>query len=207
MPESAWSPSMPALRGPWFRLHARIAISVASALYVAVLLLTVFAGSPGDAYFLLYVFPIALLALTFGCRAGLAAGLVAVGLIVGWAVVRSVSFTATGWLAHAVPMVVLGVLLGRAADRMRSAEAARVEVEAAALLHREAVEINDLLVQGMAAARWSFQAGQIDAGLQILDETLTQAQELVSELIRRAGTRGRSHSVAGITGSRTANET
>jgi hypothetical protein len=198
MTNAAESLQAPVPRDPWFRLHPRTALGVAAGLYVAVLLLTVFAGTPGDDYFLLYVFPVALVAITFGWRAGLVAGLSAVALVAVWVVLRDVSLSSTGWVAHVAPMLVLGVLLGRAADRLRSAETARLEVEAAALLHREAIEINDLLVQGMAAARWSFQSGQVDAGLKILDETLGQAQELVSEVIRRAEMGRRSESLDSI---------
>lgn len=173
-------------RSPWFRQHPAVALAVSGGVYGAVLALTLFAGTPGDDYFLLYAFPVALIAITFGVRGGGAGGLAAVALILVWILVRDVSLTAVGWVARLAPMVVLGLLLGRAADRLRWAEAERLRLEAAALLHREAIEINDSLVQGMAAARWSLQAGQLDAGIKILGETLEQAQELVSDLIRRA---------------------
>jgi hypothetical protein len=48
------------------------------------------------------------------------------------------------------------------------------------------VEINDSLVQGMAAAKWSLEAGRVDNGLAALEETLDQGQRLVSQLIRDA---------------------
>ncbi|WP_350275710.1 hypothetical protein [Kribbella sp. HUAS MG21] len=198
MTDAAESLPTPVPRDPWFRLHPRTALGVAGGLYVAVLLLTVLAGTPGDDYFLLYVFPVALIAIAFGWRAGVGAGLAAVAFVIVWVVVRDVELSPTGWVAHVAPMLVLGLLLGTAADRLRAAEAARVEVEAAALLHREAIEINDLLVQGMAAARWSFQAGQVDAGLKILDETLGQAQELVSALIRQAEMGRRAQDLGGL---------
>lgn len=187
MTDFAWPLRRSAPRNPWFRLHPSIALMVSGGLYGAVFLLTVFAGTPRDDYFLLYVFPVALVAITFGLRGGAVAGLSAVALIVVWVVLRDVSLTTTGWAAHVVPVLVLGLLLGRAADRLRWAEAERLRLEATALLHREAIEINDSLVQGMAAARWLLQAGEVEAGLKILDETLLQAQELVSDLIRRAG--------------------
>lgn len=178
------------MHNPWFRQHSGISLAVAGGLYGAVLLLTVFVGTPEDDYFLLYVFPVALVAITFGLRAGGIAGLSAVALIVLWVVLRDVHLTAGGWATRVAPILVLALLLGRAADRLRLGELERRRIEAAALLHREAIEINDSLVQGLAAARWSFQAGQVDHGLKILDETLGQAQELVSGLIRRAGMSG-----------------
>jgi hypothetical protein len=181
----SWSASTP--RGPWFRQRPAIAFVVAGVLYAAVLALTVFAGEPADDYVLLYVFPVALISIAFGLRAGVMAGLTALVMIVLWVALRDISLTATGWTSRALPLLLLGGLVGRASDRLREAEMERRQLEAAALLQRDAVEINDSLVQGMAAARWSLQAGQMDTGLRILDETLEQGQEMVSDLIRRAG--------------------
>ena len=171
---------------PWFRQHPGLAWTAAGVLFVAVLSLRLFTGTPTDAYSMLYALPVALVATTSGVRAGTVAGLVAVGLTVLWAVVQDVSLTPTGWASRVVPLLLLGGLLGHATDRERRAELERRRLEAAALLHREAIEINDSLVQGMAAARWSFDSGQMDTGKQILDETIAQAHDLVSGLIRRA---------------------
>jgi hypothetical protein len=41
-------------------------------------------------------------------------------------------------------------------------------------------------VQGMAVAKWSLEAGQVEAGLKALNETIDVGHRLVSELIRRA---------------------
>jgi hypothetical protein len=143
-------------------------------------------GSPVDAYSMLYALPVALVATTFGLRGGTVAGMLAVGLTVLWAVAQSVHLTPTGWASRVLPLLVLGVLLGHATDRERRAHEGRRRLEAAALLHREAIEINDSLVQGMAAAKWSFESGQVDTGTRILDSTIADAHDLVSDLIRRA---------------------
>jgi hypothetical protein len=145
-----------------------------------------FLGSPVDAYSMLYALPIALVATTFGLRAGTVAGLLAVGLTVLWAMTQSVHLTTTGWASRVLPLLLLGVLLGHATDWERRAHEEHRRIEAAALLHREAIEINDSLVQGMAAAKWSFEAGQIDTGTRILERTIADAHDLVSSLIRRA---------------------
>ncbi|TDW92233.1 hypothetical protein [Kribbella sp. VKM Ac-2566] len=197
MTDVAWPLRRSAPRNPWFRQHPSVALVVAVGLYGAVLLLTLFAGTPGDDYFLLYVFPVALIAMTFGLRAGALAGMSAVAFVVVWVVVRDISFSTAGWAARVAPLLVLGLLLGMAADRLRWAEAERLRLEAAALLHREAIEINDSLVQGMAAARWSLQAGEVGVGVRILDGTIDSAQELVSDLIRRAGMGRRSEPLDG----------
>ncbi|MEI8406640.1 MULTISPECIES: hypothetical protein [unclassified Kribbella] len=179
-------------REPWFRQRPVIALGVAVVLYATVLSLRLLAGGAADAYSLLYVFPVALIAITFGLRAGLAAGLVAVGLMVVWAVVEEVSLSPAGWGSRVLAVLLLGLLLGDASDRLRRAEAEKRRLEAAALLYREAIEINDSLVQGMAAARWALEAGRLDAGLRTLEQTIVQAEELVSGLIRQAGMDGSS---------------
>ena len=182
MPQAGLAP-----RDPWFRRHPGLALTVAGVLYAAVLFLRLLDGASVEAYSMFYALPVALVAITFGLRAGTVAGLVAVGLTVLWAVVHDASLTPTGWAVRVLPLLLLGVLLGHATDRERRAELERRRLEAAALLHREAIEINDSLVQGMAAAKWSLDAGQVGTGTQILDQTIVQAQDLVSGLIRRAG--------------------
>lgn len=174
-------------REPWFRQHPKLVLAVATVLFASVWLLRLFNGEPTDASTLLFTLPVALIAIAFGLRAGLAAGTLAVVLVVVWVVTTDTTLSAVGWISRCLPELLLGLLLGHASQRLRQAEDERRRVESAALLYREAIEINDSLVQGMAAARWSLQAGEVEAGLKILDETLVQAQELVSDLIRRAG--------------------
>lgn len=171
---------------PWFSLRPRLALSVIGMLFIAVLTLRLFAGDPVDAYSMLYVLPVALAATAFGVRGGVFAGLVALALILIWILVRDVTLSPTGWATRMVPILLLGVLLGRAIDRQRRAERDRREFEAAALLHAEAIEINDSLVQRMSAAKWALEAGQTDAGLAILTTAVSEAHRLVSGLLRRA---------------------
>jgi glucose-6-phosphate-specific signal transduction histidine kinase len=171
---------------PWFRRRPRWALVVIVAMYVAVLCLRLLAGSPIDAFSMLYVLPVALAATTFGRRGGLVAGLVAVALIAAWVAVRHVHLAPMGWASRVVPILLLGYLLGGAVDRLIRAEEDRRRMERAALLHREAIEINDSLIQQMTAARWALEGGRTEVGQQILTAAVTDAQRLVSGLIRRA---------------------
>ncbi|NIK59165.1 DUF4118 domain-containing protein [Kribbella shirazensis] len=183
---SIWPPQA-APSEPWFRRHPRVALTVAGVTFAAILSLRMLVGDPMDAYSMLYALPVALVAITCGLRSGLAAGLLAVGLIVVWVIARDVPLSPMGWASRVVPLLLLGPLLGDASDRLRRADAERRRLEAAALLQREAIEINDSLVQGMVAAKWSLEATNLEGGLRILDDTIGQAQSLVSGLIRSAG--------------------
>lgn len=171
----------------WFRRRPPLTWGAAAGLFLGVFVLRLSGGTVEDAYSMLYVFPVALVAFAFGLRKGAAAGVFAVLLIVVWAVVRDVSLDPAGWASRIMPILLLGVLLGEASDRLRRNDTERRRLEAAALLHRDAIEINDSLIQGMAAAKWSLEAGDVETGLRTLNATITQAQELVSGLIRQAG--------------------
>lgn len=174
-------------REPWFRQHPATAVAVAGMLFAVASLLMVLDGEAVEASTLLYTLPVALIAVAFGLRAGLATGVLAVLLIVTWGVATGMQLDGVGWIARCLPELLLGFLLGDASDRLRRAEAERRSLESTALLYREAIEINDSLVQGMAAARWALEAGRADDGLKALDDTIGQAQDLVSDLIRQAG--------------------
>ena len=83
-------------------------------------------------------------------------------------------------------MLLLGVLLGDAVDRLRGSEGQRRRLEGVAQRHRDAVEFNDSVVQRLAAAKWAMEAGRAERGLEIIAETLDAAQALVSDWIRDA---------------------
>lgn len=175
-----------AVRGPWFRARPAAATAVAAALFAGVFALRVAGGTAADVTSMLYVLPVALLAVAFGVRTGLAAGAAAVALIGIWSAVERVTFTPLGWVARVVPLLLLGYLLGDASDRLRRVEAERRALEAAAQRHRDAVEINDTVVQGMTAAKWALELGNTAAGLRALEDTIRLSRQLVSDLLKDA---------------------
>ena len=166
---------------PWFRHRPGLALIVIGGLFSAVFVLRLSAGTPVEAYSMLYVLPVALAASAFGQRGGIAAAVVAAGLIVVWTLVRDVALSPASWASRVGPLALLGVLLGRATDRALRADAERRRLERTDLLHRQAIEINDSLVQQLAAAKWSFEAGHTDAGLEALTSAVHEAQQLVSD--------------------------
>lgn len=171
----------------WFQAHPIGALGVIAVLFGAVLAARVWTtDAPADAVSLLYALPVALAAVAFGRVGGLAAGLLAVGLLVGWAAGLGVDLTWLGYAARIVPLVLLGVLLGDTSERLAAAERSRHALAAAAQRHRDAAEISDSLLQGMSAAKWALETERIDVARETLEDTLAKGQRLVSQLLRGA---------------------
>lgn len=170
--------------GPWFRARPRAALGVSVLLFGAVLALRLADDKATDAISMLYTLPVALVALAFGRSAGIVAGVTALLLVGLWVLVTGEGLTILGWVSRAVPLVLLGALVGDASDRLSRAERLRLALEAAAQRQRDATEVNDTLVQGMAAAKWALESGRHESGLKTLDDTLRLGHELVSQLLR-----------------------
>lgn len=177
---------------PWFRRRPRATVAAAVVLYVAVLVLRLSVHGTSDPISLLFCLPVALVAVAFGLTAGLLSGLLAIAGLLTWVIVDEVSISLLGWATRVMPLVLLGVLLGDAADRLQQAEDEKRALAVAAHSQREAAELNDSVVQGLSAAKWALEAGQLDRGLEIVSETLETAQAQVSRLLRlsEAGTGG-----------------
>src|SRR4029079_11143000 len=98
--------------------------------------------------------------------------------------------TGLGWATRATAMVLLGFLLGDATDRLmgserraRREELARERLEEDQRRHREALELHDTVVQGIAAGIWMLDIGRNEQALEALTSTMAVAQQLVSEFM------------------------
>jgi hypothetical protein len=172
---------------PWFLRHQGLATAGVVVMFAMIATLRVALGSEASVGItLLYVVPISLAALTWGRLAGVVASAAALLALVLWVWLDDVALTAVGWAARVVPLVVAGLLLGDTSDRLRRAEAAHVAQLERELLHRQAVEINDSLLQGVSAAKWALEVGNHELALKSLSETMSNGQRLVSDLIRES---------------------
>jgi PAS domain S-box-containing protein len=107
------------LRG-WPTLGGPATIALAIVLFVGVFALREGDANVGDAEGTLYVVPIAVLALRFGLRGGLAGSALSSVLTVTWGLSsHHVAVTLGGYLSRGVAFVVLGVLLGTVVDKLR----------------------------------------------------------------------------------------
>jgi len=168
---------------PWFRRRPRQALTVAGAMFVAILALRLADSGAADAVSVLYVLPVALLALTFGFIVGSAAGAGAVALLVLGVDLTGTPLTPLGWSTRLTPLLLLGPLIGFASDQLQEAERRERHYAQVALLQREAAEINDDIVQRLAAAKWLLERGNTDGAHEAVEDTMLAAQALVSRML------------------------
>jgi putative two-component system response regulator len=96
----------------------------AIALFVAIFILREGDATVGDAEGILYVLPIAVLALQFGLYGGLAGAGASFALIIAWDVGSpTTAVSVTGYLSRGVAFLFLGVLLGVFVDQRRRLQA------------------------------------------------------------------------------------
>ena len=97
-------------------------LATAVGLYGAVFALRAAVGDATDAIGLLYVVPIALVALELGLAAGIAAAALALGLVGVWALDAQVHLGVLGVITRGVAFLAVGCVAGRFSDRMRGAQ-------------------------------------------------------------------------------------
>src|ERR1700680_3175343 len=115
-------PVRPSRRWPTLGHSATIALALA--LFAAIFLLREVDPNAVDADEVLFVVPIALLALRFGLRGGLAGGLLGLALILIWDIYDTdLVLSAKGYVIRGIAFLLLGVLLGRFVDKRRRLEA------------------------------------------------------------------------------------
>ncbi len=166
-----------------FRRRSPWAAVVALALFATIFALRLEVHGLRDPITELYVLPIALLAQSFGLRMGTAAGATGVVLLATWVGIEGLELTPVEWATGIVPMLLLGVLLGDATDRLEQAAVAERALAVARVKEREAAEINDSILQGLAAAKWAVESGHINRGLHVLTDTVLKAESLVASLL------------------------
>jgi diguanylate cyclase len=100
----------------------RVGLAVAVALFAAIFVSRATIGATGDAFSFLYVIPVVLVAIAFGTRAGLLAGVVAFALSSLGGLIADLPSTAFGYVNRAVVFCFVGGLTGRFATTLRALE-------------------------------------------------------------------------------------
>lgn len=169
--------------GPWFRQHPRLATAVTGIAFVVVTALRILVDDADDAVGLGYALPVVLAAMSFGREVGTAASVAAGGLLWARALGHADAPGTVAIGARVVPMVLLGYLVGAATDAVEIAQRTRTRLAVAEVRRRDAAEVNDEILQRLAVAKWRLEAGATEQAAGLLDEAMTQAQDLVSSLL------------------------
>lgn len=178
----------PARHGPWFWAHPVPALGVALALTAAICVLRFAVGGVEDSIAALYALPVALVALTSGRRAGFVAGVVATVLLAWWVLAAGEYLTLLGWMSRVIPLVLLGTLVGDAAERIRDADRVERRARRLEVVGREAAEVHDRMMQHLAVAKWRLESGDTEPALDSLTAAVGDAQDLVRELLDSTST-------------------
>jgi PAS domain S-box-containing protein len=108
----------------WPTLGSSETILLALVLFVGVFALRESDPNVADAHEVLFVLPIALLAIRFGFRGGLAGGLLAIALLVTWDAFDSeMALEVEGYVVRGIAFLLLGTVLGLFVDVSRRLEA------------------------------------------------------------------------------------
>jgi glucose-6-phosphate-specific signal transduction histidine kinase len=188
----AWTRDQPeGASFPWYRSHSYAALLIAAGLFAGVSVARYFSDGSGEAIDILYSLPIALLAMSFGLRGGLVGAAVGFSLFAIFELADGAGdIDATGWIARAAGLLLLGVLLGRATDQIRAGQRRalaeqeqRRRLQETAHRQREALEISDSILQHLVAAKWMVERGRDEDAVEILTSTLETGQRMVAELL------------------------
>ncbi|MFL5845706.1 MAG: hypothetical protein ACJ762_13545 [Solirubrobacteraceae bacterium] len=141
--------------------------------FFAVIFVLLFAVSdPVQAGAVLFVVPVALLALADGLRGGVVAALLASVLVVVWAVVDDIGLNTLGYGSRILAFALIGTLVGRFEDLARAYERRRLD-------ERYAGELHDRVVQSLVVASYQLREENSPASAAV-DEALAGAKEIIS---------------------------
>ena len=80
----------------------------------------------------------------------------------------------------------LGAIANLAVERVQASDI-RLQLAEAKLRRKQALEINDNIVQGLAVAKYAFEAGQSAEGMAAVEGTLAAARAIISNLLEEIG--------------------
>jgi hypothetical protein len=145
--------------------------AVAACTFAVVFVVLFLVSDPAEAGALLFVVPIALLALTDGTRGGVLGAVIGSILVVVWVVVDDVELGVLGFASRIAAFVLIGLVVGRYEDLARSYERRRLD-------EHYATELHDRVVQSLVVARYHLD--DRPEAQAAVDAALTGAKDIIS---------------------------
>jgi signal transduction histidine kinase len=152
-------------------IEPRMLRALAAVLFGVVFGVLYAVSDPAQAGALLFVIPVALLALSDGLRGGVAGSVVAAVLLVIWVTTDEIDLNILGWASRLASFSTIGLLVGRYEDLARAYERQRLDEQYASELH-------DHVVQSLVVARYHLD--EHPEAQQAVDKALEGAKHIIS---------------------------
>jgi len=148
-------------------------LAAAVAAFVVVFVVALVVDDPAQAITVLYVVPIALVALSAGVRGGVIAACIATALLGIWVLAQDVDLKMAGWASRVIAFFMIGLLVGRYEELDRVVARRSADERAAA-------EVQDGVVQSLVVASYELRRGEVAAGQEAVDAALASAKQMIS---------------------------
>ena len=125
------------------RLPRWAVLAAALVLFIGAFVLRLVVNDPAPLIANFYAVPIALVAMVFGIRAGLAAAAFAVGLVWAWGQIKDQHVSLLGYSTRTAVFVLVGALVGYYAERLRRDIAERRHAEAELEIRAHDLEVSN----------------------------------------------------------------
>lgn len=162
---------------------------IGTALFLAAVIIAfrAIAPMPSDGWLFLLIAPIALIAVEFAFTGGLVAGVLASFVAVLFKVSGVMAYSYMGLAVRITTFLIAGAGVGYLIEQRNRHEAKLRRLELREYAHREGLELNDDVVQGLAVAKMALEMEDAERARATLDVTLKRAQEIASTRLAEGG--------------------
>ena len=162
-------------------------LAIAGVLFVAIVAARVLATDPSDGWLFLLIVPIAIVAIEYAFVGGALMATLASLAVVVLKLSDAMTYSTLGIIVRIAAFYFAGAGVGYLSAERRRREGEIGELERRARTHREALELNDDVIQGLAVAKMALEMGDADKARTTLEATLKRAQEIASERLTHEG--------------------
>ena len=165
--------------------HRRLALAVF--LFAAIVAARLVATDPADGWLFLLIAPVAIVAVEYAVAGGLFMALVASAVVLVMGITGTMDYSAFGVIVRIAAFLIAGAGVGYLTMERNRRELAIAELERKAESHREALKLNDDVVQGLAVSKMALEMGDLEKARTSLETTLASARAIATEHLTNGG--------------------